>query len=270
MYRIGEFSKLSKTTIKTLRYYDDLGLLQPETVDDFTGYRLYSTKQLVELHRIQELRQIGLSIAEIKQIILLQKPMSEILEKRRKEVIAELTYGQEQLSRIDFILSNQKEDIAMNYQVTVKQLPEVIVYSTTAKVKNFMDYFTLIPPIGEKVLKKYPDLKCTTPEYCFIKYLDGEYRENDINIEFCEAIDQMKDDFENITFKKLESVTVASTFHKGSYSTISAAYAYVMKWIEENGYVMTDAPRESQIDGIWNKESEEEWLTEVQIPIKKK
>ena len=49
MYRIGEFSKMSKTTIKTLRYYDEIGLLEPENVDDFTGYRLYTTQQLVKL-----------------------------------------------------------------------------------------------------------------------------------------------------------------------------------------------------------------------------
>ena len=90
MYRIGEFSKLSKTTIKTLRYYDTEGLLQPETVDTFTGYRLYSTKQLIELHRIQELRQIVLSIIEVKQIMQSHKTMFEILENRLAEVISEL------------------------------------------------------------------------------------------------------------------------------------------------------------------------------------
>ncbi|WP_139906138.1 MerR family transcriptional regulator [Clostridium thermarum] len=52
-YRIGQFSKLSKTTIKTLRYYDEVGLLKPEVVDDFTGYRFYTTDQLVKLHYIQ-------------------------------------------------------------------------------------------------------------------------------------------------------------------------------------------------------------------------
>lgn len=269
MYRIGEFSKISKTTIKTLRYYDAEGLLQPEAVDDFTGYRLYSTKQLIQLHKIQELRQIGLSIEEIKQIVHLKKSLAKVLVKRREDVMRELTQRQQQLSRIDFILANQEEEIVMNYQATIKEIPEVIVYSTKATVKNFMDYFEIIPPIGEKLMKKYPDLKCATPEYCFIKYLDGEYREQDINIEFCEAVSELKENFDDIEFKKLEAVTVVSTLHKGSYATISKAYAYLMKWIEENGYTMIDAPRECQIDGIWNKETEEEWLTEVQIPLKK-
>ena len=62
MYRIGEFSKMSKTTIKTLRYYDEAGLLRPACTDPATGYRLYTTDQLVRLHRIQALRQVGLSI----------------------------------------------------------------------------------------------------------------------------------------------------------------------------------------------------------------
>ncbi|SCP99491.1 MerR family transcriptional regulator [Anaerobium acetethylicum] len=69
MYRIGEFSKMSKTTVKALRYYDEIGLLKPEKVDELTGYRFYTTRQLMELHRIHSLRQIGLSIEEIKLIV---------------------------------------------------------------------------------------------------------------------------------------------------------------------------------------------------------
>lgn len=57
--------------------------------------------------------------------------------------------------------------------------------------------------------------------------------------------------------------------HKGSYSGLSRAYAYAFKWIEENGYKAVDNPRESYIDGIWNKDSMDEWLTELQIPVKK-
>ena len=40
MYRIGEFSKIGKVTVKTLRYYDEVGLLKPETVNQDTGYRM--------------------------------------------------------------------------------------------------------------------------------------------------------------------------------------------------------------------------------------
>lgn len=270
MLRIGEFSKMAKTTIKTLRYYDEEGLLRPEKIDKFTGYRLYTTSQLVEVHRIQSLRQIGLSIGEIKLVLSGAASMKVILEKRKVEMIAELAYGQDQLSRIEFILSGQEEENFMNYQAIIKELPSCVVYSKETVIPGYDYYFELIPAIGVQVTSKYPDLKCTTPEYCFVKYLDGEYRERDIHIEFCEAVETVKEDFEDIKFKTLESISAVSVMHKGPYSQLGNAYAFVMRWIEENGYEIVDSPRESYIDGVWNQESDQDWLTEVQVPVVKK
>lgn len=270
MLRIGEFSKMSKITIKALRYYDEEGLLKPETIDKFTGYRLYTTSQLIEVHRIQSLRQIGISIEEIKLVLSKTVSIKDVLEKRKAEVVAELAYGQDQLSRIEFILSGQEDAYFMNYQATIKELPACIVYTRETVIPNYETYFQLIPAIGAQVMAKYPDLKCTVPEYCFVKYLDGEYKEKDIHIEFCEAVDKKKEDFEDIKFKQLEAVSAVSVMHKGPYSQLSGAYSFIMKWIEENGYVGTDSPRESYIDGIWNKGSDAEWLTEIQIPVVKK
>lgn len=269
MYRIGEFSKMSKTTIKTLHYYDQIGLLKPNEVDRLTGHRYYTTKQLMILHKIQSLRQMGLSIDQIK-LILEGQSAKEILEKRRQELVLELKNYEEQLSRIEFTLSGKEEEKIMNYQATIKELPECIVYSKKMTVPNYNAYFEVIPAIGKQVLGKYPDLKCASPEYCFIVYLDNEYKETDIRIEFCEAVTQLKEDFDDIKFKKVKSTNAVSVMHKGSYSGLAQAYAYAFEWIENNGYTISDHPRENYIDGIWNKESEEDWLTELQIPIIRK
>jgi len=267
MFRIGEFSKMSKTTIKTLRHYDETGLLKPEKTDVFTSYRFYSTNQLVKLHQIQAFRQVGLSIDEIK-LILSGYDATGILQKRKAELIDELAHGTSQLSRIEFILQGDVK--TMNYVATIKDLQECTVYSKKMTVPNYHAYFELVPQIGERVTRKYPDLKCATPGYCFIVYLDGEYKESDLNIELCEAVDKMWPDFDDITFKNMAPVTVVSILHKGSYAELSQAYAFAFRWIEDNGYVAADNPRESYIDGIWNKEDEKEWLTELQIPIVKK
>ena len=64
--------------------------------------------------------------------------------------------------------------------------------------------------------------------------------------------------------------TAVCVLHKGSYSNLREAYLFATKWIEENGYQILDNPRESYIDGIWNQEKEEDWLTEIQFPVKKK
>jgi len=268
MFRIGEFSKMSKTTIKALRYYDEIGLLKPEEIDKFTSYRFYTTDQLVKLHRIQAFRQVGLSIDEIK-MILSGEDSASILHKRKEELKFEIAEGANQLSRIEFILQEEEKDF-MNYDATIKELPGCIVYSKKMTVPSYDAYFELVPEIGESIGKQYPDLKCATPEYCFIVYLDGEYKEKDINIEFCEAVDKIWPDFDDIKFKEIKPATAISVMHKGSYAQLRKAYAYAFKWIEENDYVASDNPRENYIDGIWNKENEEDWLTELQIPIVKK
>ena len=271
MFRIGEFSKLSKTTVKTLRYYDEIGLLKPAQTDQFTGYRLYTTDQLLKLHKIQELRQIGLSVNEVNLIVSGHNP-EPILQKRRAELVSELAAGQSQLSRIEFILQG---DQPMNYSATIKELPSCIVYSKKVNIPNYDAsrydaYLGIIPEIGETVSKKYPDLKCATPVYCFIVYPDGEYTEKGLNFEFCEAVDKIYPDFDDIKFKEVKACTVVSVMHKGAYSELAKAYAYACQWIEENGYTVADNPRENYLDGIWNKEDEVEWLTEIQIPIVKK
>ena len=66
MYKIGDFSSMSKTTIKTLRYYEKEGLLMPVYIEQNTGYRYYESSQLIDISKIISLRQIGLSIKEIK------------------------------------------------------------------------------------------------------------------------------------------------------------------------------------------------------------
>jgi len=266
MFRIGEFSKIGKTTIKALRYYDEVGLLKPEEIDKFTSYRFYTTDQLVQLHQIQAYRQVGLSIDEIK-LIISGHNASAILQKRKAEIINTIADEASQLSRIEFILQG---DNAMNYSATIKELPGCTVYSKKMTTPSYDAYFKLIPPIGEAIAEKYPDLKCASPEYCFIVYLDGECREANINIEFCEAVMQTWPDFDDIVFKEIKPTTAISVMHKGPYSGLAGAYAFAFKWIEENGYTASENPRESYIDGIWNKETEEDWLTELQIPIVKR
>jgi MerR-like DNA binding protein len=69
MIRIGDFSRLSQVSIKTLRYYDEMGLFKPNNIDRFTGYRYFSASQLPRLNRIRALRDPGLSLDQIAQVL---------------------------------------------------------------------------------------------------------------------------------------------------------------------------------------------------------
>ena len=65
MYKIGEFSLLNKVTIKTLRYYDEIGLFKPKLVDKFTGYRYYDESQQEEFDKIVKYKNLGFSLEDI-------------------------------------------------------------------------------------------------------------------------------------------------------------------------------------------------------------
>lgn len=66
MLRIGEFSKLAKVTIKTLRYYNKIGILKPILIDSESSYRYYSEEQLQTVKEITMYRAAGISNQLIK------------------------------------------------------------------------------------------------------------------------------------------------------------------------------------------------------------
>ena len=86
MLKIGDFSRMSKVTVKALRYYEKEGLLTPKYVDENNGYRYYETSQLIEISRIIYLKQIGLTIAEIKQIIIKHESLESLLKTKKEEL----------------------------------------------------------------------------------------------------------------------------------------------------------------------------------------
>lgn len=130
----------------------------------------------------------------------------------------------------------------MEYPVIIKELPEVIVASMRTIMPSYDSLFSIVPPMGAEMERL--GCECAVPEYCFNIYHDGEYKETDVEMAAC-------------------------VLHKGDYSEFPKAYSTVIRFIEENGYEIIDNPRESYIDTVWNKDSVEEWLTEIQFPIRK-
>ena len=92
---------------------------------------------------------------------------------------------------------------------------------------------------------------------------------SDIDIEFFEAVAERKEDSELIKFKELPEVPVALCVnHYGAYEHMPETFAELFAYAETNGYEVIDRARFCHIDGIWNKETVDEWMTEIQLPIK--
>ena len=264
LYKIGMFAQMNHVTVKALRFYEEQGLLAPAYVDEENGYRYYTLDQMAVIHQITALKQAGFTLEDVRSInsgndeeMLLQKKKSQLLAK-----IAELTH---QIAIIDTYLSDK--DSRLSAPVLIKQLPAAIVAVMQDKLDTYDELFTVMPKLGNEM--EQAGCECALPEYCFTHYLDGAYKDKDILVEVCEAVTEKKEDTEVLKFKELPETTAACIFHKGSYDDFPRTYAMVLKYIEDNGYTICGNIRESYIDGVWNKDSVEEWLTEIQVPVKK-
>ena len=263
MLKIGEFSKLSQLTVKALRFYEREGVLAPSEVDPFTGYRLYTTSQLMDAAKVKSLRQLGVSVEEVRRI-LAGADARELLERKAGELRAEQAVIAVRISIIDHLL----EEREMDYQITEKIIPAATVYYSEATLDKYSDAMQWIPAQGAEVRALNPGLKCAEPPYEFIEYLDGEYRERDVRVRHSEAVTARGVESDNIKFRDIPETKVLSLYHKGAYEEIGAAYAHIYQYAEDNGYEVAGLSRESYIDGVWNKDSVDEWLTEIQLPVK--
>ena len=270
MYQIGLFSKINHITTKTLRHYDEIGLLKPDSVDYITGYRYYTSEQLPLLHQILALKKLGLSLNEIKEVIQNPLRIEVFLKLKERELEEELKKEKQRLNEVRTWINMVKGEHNMNYSPIIKELPGVIVASMRTTVTSYDTYFEIVPKMGEEMGRQGAVIE-ENPNYCFTIYHDGEYKERDIDVEVCEAVKKTCNDSPMVQYKKLDKIkTAACVLHRGPYKSIREAYAFLFTWIKENNYTVDGNPRESYIDGIWNKEDEEEWLTELQVPIRAK
>ena len=269
MYQIGLFSKMNRITTKTLRHYDELGLLKPAYLDQFTGYRYYTSDQLPRLNKILSLKQMGVSLSDITKMMDNPQGVELFLKLKEQELASQIKETQEKLLNIQSYQKRIRGAMIMKYDPVIKSLPEVIVASMRMIAPDYDYYFHIIPKMGIEMNRL--GAVCALPAYCFNIYHDGEYKEKDIDVEVCEAVTDFCESSEMVKFKRISGVdTALCILHKGPYALLSDAYAFAFEWIKDNDYEPVGEPRESYIDGIWNKEDDNEWLTEIQIPIGKR
>jgi len=131
IFRIGEFARINKVTIKTLRYYDKISLLIPEKIDEITGYRYYSANQIMKLNKIMSLKYLGFSLEEISYMMdedMTIEEINNVLKLKRVEIKEKIDCEKERLIRIDnFIKACEMEVYNMKYDVVLKQVDEIRV-----------------------------------------------------------------------------------------------------------------------------------------------
>ena len=266
--KIGEFSKMMQVTVKTLRYYEQKGLLLPYEVDEWTGYRYYSIYQMQRLNIIRGLQQQGFTLEEIKELLEdgEQMPSIDQLTQKIEETEHQLQLLIKRRSQLLKWLDSHKQIKTME-QISIQSLPEIIVASHREIIPNYDALGALcVNKIGPEMQRL--GCKCPPPGYCFTIEHNKEYRSTDLDIEYCEQVEEMGKDSNIIQFKHLPAVEKALCIkHIGGYERFHESFAEAFRYMEEKGYKPVGHTRICYIDGVWNKDNPEQWLSIIQIPI---
>ncbi len=271
MLKIGDFSKLSRITIRMLRHYDEIDLLKPNTVDEWTGYRYYDETQLLTANKIQLLKNLGFSLSSIKELLTHFDDYGEIekfLQLRKTELAAQEADIHIKIKLIDSTIQNlNKEGKFMNYVVNLKTIPELHVASVRKVIPNYAQEGILWQTLMPEILKQ--KCKATTPCYPMSVYHDKGFVDQEADVEVRFAVVGSYKDTDEIKFKTIPSVEVASCVFKGNYEQIYAVNETIAKWAKENGYEFCGPPFWIYHKSPYESKNPEEYITEVCFPIKK-
>ena len=270
MFKIGEFSKLAQVPAKTLRYYDEIGLLKPALVDDSTSYRYYSAEQLHRLNRILALRDLGFSLKQI--FRLLEEGVSAVelrgmLRLRQAELQEQAKEVQTRLSRVEWRLRQIEEEGAMpKYEVVVKTVPAIKAAVLREVIPTYSEGGRLFSEIFAHL--KSNRVRPVGPPFAIC--YDEEYRERDVDVEAAVPIGSLLPEGERVKVCEVPGVEeMACLVHQGPYESVGEAYTHLISWIQANGYRICGPSREVYLKGPETGCDPAEYVTEVQFPVER-
>lgn len=271
MFKIGEFSKLTQVSIRMLRYYDEMGLLKPERIDEATGYRFYSSEQIPVLNKIIFLRDIGFGVADIARTLTTWESASveESLEAKRQEIEKAIEEQQVKLLRIEQARKNLETDqMSMDCNVIIRAIPGYQVLSLRRVVSDYYQEGLL----WKEMSAFLDDRSMVAEENTFTIYHDLDYREENVDIEICLPVKHEGEDEGEFRFRTTEAVPLmACTMVYGTFENIAGAFRKFAAWLDEhNQYEMQGTSRQIVHRGPWNEEDPDQWVTEIQVPLKKR
>ena len=269
MYTIGEFSRITNLTVKTLRFYHERGLLTPASIDSKSGYRYYDNTNLETANIITTLRNFEFSLDEIELILNECNHDSEILEhlEHQKEKLAhKLQNVKIKLNQIDQVINyqkNTKENTMSNthqHEPTIKTIEPILAAGFRMKGK-YSDCGKGFAKVGRKAGRHI-----NGKPFCI--YYDCEYKENDADYETCFPV-KKEINTEDVKSHTLPKVTCVTLLHHGPYDTLKSSYARIMEYIKENNYEIKSPSREVYIKGpgMIFKGNPKKYITEIQMPI---
>jgi len=267
MYGIGLVARLAQVSVRTLRHYDDRGLLKPNYVDPITGYRYYTPEQILLLHRILVLRDLGVPLAQIGRLIdddVTVEQLRGILRLRQAEARTRLATQTEQLRRVEVRLAQLEEAPVAGYEVIVKRLEPMRVVAVTEDLEGHHQ-------IGAACDRMYPRLHAALAQHgvrfdglSLARYEDTADERRPMRITTALQIPAgVTIEGDGLTTIEVPAVErAATTVVRGDPSQFASGFRALHEWVGETGARATPVERELYIDCDGPRDT---WVTELQV-----
>jgi DNA-binding transcriptional MerR regulator/effector-binding domain-containing protein len=243
MFRIGDFSRLARVTVRTLHHYDEEDLLPAAYVDPATGYRYYSAAQLETLQRIALLKDLGFPLATIRGLLGAKQPdaeeFSKLLSRRRQELAASVAADQLRLRRLDALLEEISARGSVDAPaVVLRELAGIEVYSVRARVPHLGDCVQAMFEAAEAAVAG-----ARADASPLLIFHDVEYVEEQADVEVCIPVKTPRP--VQLATRVLPAVARAGCVtYRGPYQQTPGLYQAMSRWIERSGFAIAGPLRE--------------------------
>lgn len=266
MLTIGEFSKISRVSTKTLRYYDQIGLLKPGFVSSDSGYRYYEISQLRTMLLISKLKQYQFSLPEIAAVLSknIDSKLAEMIRAKKSELkclisdqqrlIKQMEQDIEKIERCEYFMQT-------DYLIKTVDFKPQYIYSIRKRISlnDFGQIFDeLLAGIGKNRL--------TPAGPSFSIYYDEEFNRECTDVEVGIFVSESSGN----NVRKLDPGFCCYATRIGPYDDFSLCYTALAEWIDREGYTISGPPIEMYVKGCDGNTSPEDYVTEIYFPIKKK
>lgn len=272
MLKIGDFSKLSRVSIRMLRHYDEIGLLVPQSIDSITGYRHYSESQLPIANRIHALREMGFSLSVTAEILKTYRDAEAfrqyLLLKRTEMLEQEEKIGRQLLLLETAITRLGKDENVMEYMVALKEMPG----RTVASLRKIIPAYDQEGILWEQLRRELGphNVQFSTPCNATAVFYDEGYKDVDPDVEVQISVNGTYQNTENVVFKTVPAIQIASATYQGSYEQVNDVYEAVANWVKDNHYDFNGPMFSIYHVSPAQTQNPDELVTEVCFPVKKK
>jgi DNA-binding transcriptional MerR regulator len=275
MFRIGEFAQIAQVSTRQLRFYDQLGLLQPTHADSQTGYRYYGIRQLPRLNSILALKELGLSLEQIGPLLKDQVSPPELrgmLIMKRAQVEQALRQEEVRLRHIESRIAQiDKYGGIDGYDVVTKSVAAMPFLSLRYACSGMDEAMQMVRRIAEDGARQIrPGLR---DKLIVVSQNDGETDTLDLEIGY--SLTRASNTGVRIPGDQVLSAgelpaveTMATIVRQGTNVENHTAFSVIGTWIEANHYEIAGPCREVFLEPITGPPGVERALVEIQFPVR--